>query len=322
MLSIKPEVDFSREDVKGSVKKHYQGIIPPIITPIDRHERVDEEGFCKLVDFCIEGGVDGIFVAGSNGETMSMSQSERDRAISIVLRQAGGRVPVIAGIMDTSTARVIDNLKRLEQLGGTCAAVTPVFYDRHTSQDETIRHFEAICKASSIDIFIYNIPLFTGENIRADTVLRIAQFDHIAGYKDSSGSYGAFAQVVAELGATSFCCLQGVTPLGLPSVLMGADGFVPTLAARFPRLFAMAYRAAARRDVARTVALDALVRESSKILSMSKNATAAAKYAISTLGFTRPDVYAPQDFVLPEEQTRIDRQIAWLEEQLSKEEAI
>lgn len=274
-----------------SLKKKYNGIIPPIITPIDGNEKTDEIGFRKLIDFCIEGGNNGLFVAGTNGETMSMTQEERNRLIAIALDQSAGRVPVIAGIMDTSTKRVIENLKQLEQMGGKCAAITPVFYDRHTSQDETVRHFEQICKASNIDIFIYNIPSFTGENIRADTVLRIAKFDHIVGYKDSSGSYAAFAEVVAKLGKTEFSCLQGVTALGLPAVLMGADGFVPVLGALYPRMFAEAYDAAVRKDVELTVAYNDLIRESSKIMSMSKNATAAAKYAISTLGFTKEFVY-------------------------------
>ena len=111
--------------------KEIVGVIPPVITPLDSDERVDEKAFRRLISHCIESGIHGIFVAGSNGECMALTQKERDRAIWIALEETGGRVPVIAGVMDSSTKRVIENVKRLEQMGGTVAVVTPVFYARH-----------------------------------------------------------------------------------------------------------------------------------------------------------------------------------------------
>ncbi len=128
------------------MKKKYYGVIPPIITPILPDETVDEEGFRRLLDYCIDGGLHGIFVAGTNGETLALTQKERDRAIRIAVEHINGRVPVMAGVMDTSTRRVIDNVKAAEQAGATCCVVTPIFYDRHTSQDETVRHFEQILR--------------------------------------------------------------------------------------------------------------------------------------------------------------------------------
>ena len=109
------------------MKKKYYGVVPPVITPITEKETVDEEGFRQLIDYCIDGGLHGLFVAGSNGECMALTQAERNNAIRIMLDQAKGRVPVMAGVMDTSTRRVIDNIKALEQMGGTCAVVTPIF---------------------------------------------------------------------------------------------------------------------------------------------------------------------------------------------------
>ena len=98
-----------------------------------------------------------MFVAGSNGETMALTQQQRDLAIKIAIDEAGKKMPVMAGVMDTSTRRVIENIKRLEQMGGTCAVVTSIFYARHTSQDETVRHFEQISRHTSADLILYNI---------------------------------------------------------------------------------------------------------------------------------------------------------------------
>ena len=294
--------------------KKYHGVVPPILTPVDAKENVDEQGFRAVIDHCIKGGLHGIFVAGTNGETMALTQKERNNAIRIALDQVKGRVPVMSGIMDSSTRRVIDNLKDLEQMGGTCAVITSIFYDRHTSQDQTVRHFEAIAKETSIDLIIYNIPPFTGLKLNAATVLKIAEIDNVVGYKDSSGAFPEFLQVLDKYEKTPFAVLQGVTALALPSLLLGADGFVPALAPLFPELFAKAYDVGRSKDIELTKKYNALIRESSTILGMSKNATAANKFAIAQLGFTDKRVIAPQDTISPEEEQNIIRKTAQVNE--------
>jgi len=293
------------------LKKKYFGIIPPIITPVDEKENVDEQGFRGLLDYCVDNGLHGIFVAGTNGETMALTQAERNRAIKIALDQVNGRVPVIAGVMDSSTRRVIENIKALEDMGGTCAAVTSIFYARHTSQDETVRHFEKILKETNVDLIIYNIQPFTGLNLSAATVQKIAALDdRVVGYKDSSGSFGEFVQVLSRYKDTPFSVMQGITPQALSAVLLGADGFVPALAPCFPEMFVSAYEAARDKNVELTWKYNELIRESSKILGMSKNATAAAKYAISLRGFSDKRVIWPQDFTLPEDEAKIKDKVA------------
>ena len=292
------------------MEKKYHGIIPPIISPIDENENIDVEGYKALLDYCINGGLHGIFAAGTNGETMQLTQKERNHVIKVTLDHVNGRIPVIAGVMDSSTRRVIDNIKALEDMGGTCAAVTSIFYDRHTSQDETIRHFEKILKETSVDLVIYNIPPFTGVKLTADTVLKIAALDdRVVAYKDSSGSYAEFMRVLATYRDTPFGVLSGVTGQALSAVLMGADGFVPALGPCFPQMFVAAYEAAKSKNVDLTRKYNELVRESSKILGMTKNGTAAAKYAISLRGFTSDRVIWPQDTIMEEEKERIQAKV-------------
>ncbi|WP_415929316.1 dihydrodipicolinate synthase family protein [Zhenpiania hominis] len=290
--------------------KKYHGVIPPIVTPVDEREDVDEKGFRDLIEYCVAGGLHGFLVAGTNGETMQLTQKERNHAIQIMLDQVKGRVPVIAGVMDTSTRRVIENIKALEDMGGTCAAVTPIFYDRHTSQDETVRHFEKILKETNVDLFVYNIPPFTGIKLTPDTVMKIAALDkRIVGYKDSAAAYTDFLKVTARFKDTPFSVLSGATPQALSGILMGADGFVPALGPAFPEMFVDAYEAAKSKDVDKTRAYDELVRESGKILGMTKNATAAAKYAISLRGHIDKRVLWPQDMIQPDEEEKIKEQM-------------
>lgn len=291
------------------MQKKYHGVIPPIITPVDAKERVDEEGFRALIERCVQGGLHGIFVAGTNGECMQLTQAERDRAIRIALDQVHGRIPVVCGAMDCSTKRVIENVRRIEDMGGTCVAITSIFYARHTSQDESVRHFERISRETSADIILYNMPSMTGLTFTPATVLKIAQMDHVMGYKDSSPSYGGFLQVLAQHRNTEFACLQGMTAQAVSALLMGADGFVPALAPLFPEMFVDAYEAGISGDTDRAWRYNELIRESSKILGMSKNMTAAAKYAISTLGLTDKRVIWPQDGTTAEEEEKIRAQI-------------
>jgi 4-hydroxy-tetrahydrodipicolinate synthase len=299
------------------MSKKYHGVILPIITPVDENENVDEEGFRLLLKHCTDHGLHGIFVAGTNGETMALTQIERERAIKIALDEMGNRIPVMAGVMDSSTQRVIDNIKRLEQMGGTCAVVTSIFYARHTSQEETVRHFEKISRKTNIDLVVYNIPPFTGLKLTAATMSKIAAIDKVVGMKDSSGDFGEFQKLLRRHAADpEIAVLQGTTAAAAASLLQGADGYVPSIALLFPELFVRMYEAGTRGDIKATLELNGLIAEISEILGMSKNATATNKYALSLLGFTHKRVIRPQDMTTPEEEKMIVEKIETIREKL------
>ncbi|MFA7180561.1 MAG: dihydrodipicolinate synthase family protein [Bacteroidales bacterium] len=292
------------------MNKYYHGVIPPIITPIDKNENVDENGFRTLLNHCVEHGLHGIFVAGSNGETMALTQEQRDNAIRIAISEVGSKVPVMCGVMDTSTRRVIENIKRLEAMGGTCAVITSIFYARHTSQDETIRLFEEVSRNTQCDLMVYNIPMFTNMKLTADTILRIAKIDKVVGVKDSSGDFGEFQKILRVYADNqNFSCLQGSTAISAAAILEGADGYVPSIAPLFPELFVQMYEYAKEKNILKTLELDAIIAETQKILGMSKNATASNKYALSLLGFTDKKVIAPQDCIALEEEKNILRKV-------------
>ena len=288
------------------MKQKLFGVVPPIITPVDEYERVDEKGLRLLIDHCIDHGIHGIFVCGSNGECMALTQEERDRAIRIALDECAGRVPVIAGVMDSSTKRVIENVKRFEDMGGQTAVVTPVFYARHATQDETVRHFEDISAATEADLMIYNIPMFTGQNLTADTIIRISRIDKVTGVKDTSGNLPSFIKLLNHFKGTDFRVLQGSTNLAVPSMLMGADGYVPSLAPLFPKAHIMVYEYGKARDIDNAMKWGAILDEICKIYPMAKSQTASTKYAVSTLGFTDKRVIRPSEPITAEEMARID----------------
>ena len=288
------------------MKQKLFGVVPPIITPVDENERVDEKGLRALIDHCIDHGIHGIFVCGSNGECMALTQNERDRAIRIAIDECAGRVPLIAGVMDSSTGRVIENIKRFEDMGGQTAVVTPVFYARHATQDETVRHFEDISAATEADLMIYNIPMFTGLNLTAETIIRISQIDKVVGVKDTSGNFPGFIKLLNYFKDREFQVLQGSTNLAVPSMLMGADGYVPSLAPLFPKAHIAVYDYGRARDIDNAMKWGAIVDEICKIYPMAKSQTASTKYAMSTLGFVDKRVIRPSEPITAEEMARID----------------
>jgi len=291
--------------------KKYYGQIPPIITPVDEHENLDEKGFRGLIDYNIENGIHGLFVGGTMGESLAITQEVRTNAIKVAVDQVNGRIPVLGGVMDSSTRRVIENIKAIEQCGCDAAVVTPIFYDRHTSQDESIRHFEKIAKETNIDLIIYNIPAFTGVKMAPKTVLEISKFDHVRGYKDSTGVMVEFLSILdAKRDDPDFSILMGLPALAIPSIMLGADGMIPGIGPRWPRMFSDAYEAAVNKDIELCKKYIHLIIEAGKVMSLTKNGTAGCKYAIGTLGFTDKRVIWPQDYILPEEEKAILDQIA------------
>lgn len=285
--------------------KKIKGIIPPIIIPLTKEEKVDEEGFRKLLRRCVDNGIHGIFVAGTNGEVMGLTLEEREKTISIAIDECGEEVPVLCGAIDSSTKRVIENIKRIEQMGGEIAVVTPVFYSKHTCRNEIITHFEEVAKSTKLKIMLYNIPPFTGVNMQPQEVLKLSEIDNIIGIKDSSGAYMQFQKYLHHFEGTNFSVLIGNSDLIGIGVLMGANGAVPAIAPLFPELFIKLYDVASRGDIKQTIKLQKIVCETSQILSMAKNPISAVKYAVSTLGFMDEYITSPNEKLTDEKKQMI-----------------
>ena len=303
------------------MSKKYHGVIPPIITPVDEQENVDEKSFRTLLRHCVDRGIHGIFVAGTNGESLALTQEERDRAIKIAIEEVGKQVPVMAGVMDTSTRRVVENIKRLEQMGGTCAVLTPIFYARHATQDETIRLFETVSKETSIDLTVYNIPLFTGLKLSAATICKIAKIDKVVAIKDSGGDFTEFQKILREYGKNpDISVLQGITLHTAASLLFGADGFVPSIAPLFPELFVAYYEAGKNGNLERSRILHEIVMDTADILGMSKDAFAANKFAISLLGITNKRVIRPVTAATSDEENAIRAKVEEINKKIHEAE--
>lgn len=297
------------------IEKKHSGITVPVITPIDENENVDEKAYQRVIEHCIEGGVHGIFAAGTLGETMALTQSERERAIRIAVKAVNGRARVFGGVMDTSTRRVIENIKRIEDSGVDAVVITPVFYDRHTSQKEIIRLFEAASNATSLDIFVYNIPSFVIEKIEPATVFELAKIEHVKGYKDSAAAFNDTVKVLDRLADNKdFSILSGTPVQYIGSAILGADGCVPSMATVYPKVFVYAYEMAKKGDIEGCKKANHYIQKAGSIYAGAKNGTAAIKYAMHKLGYCSERIISPADGVSEEEAKVIDARMKECEE--------
>ncbi len=295
-------------------KKNIIGVIPPIITPIDEREHVDEKGLRAIINHCYEHGIHGIFVCGSNGECMALTQEQRNEAIRIAVDECRGKLPLIAGVMDSSTERVIENVKVMEQLGCETAVVTPVFYARHATQNETVEHFAEISRRTEANLMIYNIPTFTGLKLTADTIIKISQIDKVIGVKDTSGDMAQFTKLLHYFKGSDFLVHQGSTNLAVPSMLMGADGFVPSLAPVFPKAHIKLYEYGKAGDIENAMKWGKIVDAICKIYPMAKSQTSSTKYAVSKVCPVSYRVCKPTEPITAEEMKNIDEYMESMKE--------
>ena len=133
-----------------------RGIVPPIATPINKDETVDEQGMRRLVDFQLEQGANAIFVMGGTGEFFCFPDSEKRRAIETVVDHVAGRAPVIAGITDLSTRRAVANAHVAQEAGADFLTSLPPFFFA-LQQDWLHSYYTAVAAETDLPLLLYNI---------------------------------------------------------------------------------------------------------------------------------------------------------------------
>lgn len=213
----------------------FTGVLCPIVTPLDGGE-VDEESLASLTEFILDGGVDGLFPCGTTGEFASLAPEQRSRVIGAVA-EAAGDAPVIAGAAGTSVPETLQRIEEAEAAGANAAAIVGPYF--HTANDPagTERFFEEIADESALPLYLYNIPMYVGDGIDAETVGALAEHDAVRGMKDTSGDLSYFLSVDRQT-PEEFVLFQGFDTLLVPALRMGSNGGVHALGNVIPEVFA------------------------------------------------------------------------------------
>lgn len=228
-----------------------KGIIPPILTPIDENEHIDEAKLRKQVNFVIDGGVHGILAYGSNGEFYMIDDDEMERGLKIILDETAGRVPVYMGIGAIKTRKCIRHAEIAAKSGAFGISVLQPMFLKPT-EEELYLHFKSIAQAvPQLPMLLYYNPGRTGYTMSSLLVLRLAEeVTNIVGMKDSSGDMTQTAEFIRCTRHLGFKVFGGKDTLIYAAMTHGGAGAVATTANIFPRLVTSIYNKYMEGDLA------------------------------------------------------------------------
>ncbi len=201
-----------------------EGAFTALITPFQNNGALDEEGLRANVDFQIEKGIAGLVPVGTTGESATLSHAEHKKVVEIVIDQANGRAPVIAGTGSNSTGEAIELTKHAVDAGADyCLMITP-YYNKPT-QKGLVAHYKAVAAETEGEIILYNVPSRTGRNMEASTVVELAQIDNIVGIKEASANMEQIMQIIRDAGQ-SITVLSGDDMTTFPILSVGGKGVI------------------------------------------------------------------------------------------------
>ncbi|MGO7203422.1 dihydrodipicolinate synthase family protein, partial [Rhizobium ruizarguesonis] len=226
----------------------FKGVVPPVVTPLNPDLTVDYPSYTRVLEHLIDAGCHGVFVLGSTSEVIFHDEKTRRDIIEHSARVVNGRVPLIVGVIDPTTDRVIAHAKVAKAAGADAVVVTAPFYTV-TSQSEILDHFRYIRDAVDIPLIAYDIPVCVHVKLQRQTVVTLARECAIIGLKDSSGDDGNFRYALLDLAEHKDVFLMTGSEIVVDTaLLMGAHGVVPGIANVDPHGYVRLWDAAQRGD--------------------------------------------------------------------------
>ena len=206
------------------MRRLWTGCGTALVTPFAADGSVDERAVRRLARRQIDAGIHFLVPCGTTGESPTLSEDERVRIVELVVAEAGGKVPVLAGAGGYDTRKVIHVAGRMQQAGASgLLSVTP-YYNKPTPEG-LYQHYRAIAEAVPRPIIVYNVPGRTGVNVDVGTLVRLSSIPGIAGVKEASGNMGQICEVCRAV-PDGFVVLSGDDSLTLPVMSVGGHGII------------------------------------------------------------------------------------------------
>jgi 4-hydroxy-tetrahydrodipicolinate synthase len=229
------------------------GVVPPLLTPLTPSYDVDIASLARLIEYQLAGGVDGVFVLGTSGEGTFLTDEQRQVVLETTVAAVAGQVPVLAGVIDTSTNRVAVHVSAALKAGVDGLVATAPFYAA-THPAEIERHFKQL--ATQVDgtpLYAYDIPPRVGTKLSASLMTSLGEEGVIAGVKDSSGQETSLRELVLqrrEKQLENFAIMTGSEVTVDSALAFGVDGVVPGLGNVDPAGYARLFKSAVAGDAA------------------------------------------------------------------------
>ena len=215
------------------MKPHWSGVFPAITTQLNRDGSLDLDGTARHIEALLRSGVAGMVMLGSLGENQQLDPEEKRLVIELAVRVIKGRVPVLSGVAETSTAAAIRYVRDGERLGLDGFMLMPAMIYKTPDPRETMAHFRSVARATGLPIMIYNNPISYGNDITAEMFAQLADVKNFVALKESSGDTRRITDLHNAVGGR-YAIFTGVDNLALESAILGIDGWVAGTGIAFP----------------------------------------------------------------------------------------
>ena len=270
----------------------FKGSNVAIVTPF-KNNKLDEEAYLKLINFHLENGTNGLVPAGTTGESPTLSHDEHEKVIELCIKEAKGKVPIIAGTGSNSTEEAVALTKHAEKMGADGALVVTPYYNKPT-QEGLYQHYKQINDNTTLPIIIYNIPSRCVIDMAVDTMARLFELKNIAGVKDATGDLNRLDETIKKLG-NEFIQLTGEDGLALQFNKRGGVGVISVTANIAPKLCSEMQKFSKSKsdnEIKEAERIDKILQPVHKSLFIESN-PAPVKYAAKLLGLCSDEIRLP-----------------------------
>ena len=215
------------------MKKYWSGVFPAVTTQFREDFSLDIDATARVMEGLIADGVSGLVVCGTVGENCSLSKSEKIAVMEAAKAVSRGRVPVVSGIAEFTSAFAIDMAKEAARIGLDGAMVMPALV-YSSKPHETAAHFRAVAKATDLPVMVYNNPPIYKNDVTPEILASLADCETIVYFKESSGDTRRFTDLHNLVG-DRFVLFAGLDDVVVESIMVGAVGWVSGLSNAFPR---------------------------------------------------------------------------------------
>ena len=228
------------------MKNSWGGCGTALVTPFTTSGALDEAAVRRLTRRQIDGGIHFLVPCGTTGESPTLSDTERQRVVEIVVDEAAGRIPVLAGAGGHNTREVIGLAREMERVGASGLLSVAPYYNK-PSPEGMYQHFRSIAESTALPVIVYNVPGRTGCNIDVATLVRLAAIPNIVGVKEASANMTQMCEICRALPG-DFNVLSGDDAFTLPLMAVGGKGVISVAANEAPTEMAQMVEAAERGD--------------------------------------------------------------------------
>ncbi len=268
----------------------FKGSLVALVTPFDGDNRVDYASLKRLIDFHVESGSDGLVIAGTTGESATLSRAEHIELIARAVELANGRLPIIAGTGSNSTAQTLELSRAVADTGIAAYLVVVPYYNKPV-QEGIYQHFMAIADAVDRPLMLYNVPGRTVADMLPETVARLAKHSNIFGIKEATGDIERL-RAIQDLIGGDFMLYSGDDFTLRPFIEEGGHGVVTVSGNVVPTQVAKLCRLALASNSAAAKSLDDTLQSLNKSLFVESNPI-PVKWALSQMGLMQNNIRLP-----------------------------